>query len=54
MAKLIAGQIYGISERDPLSFAVVSLILAGISLLGCGIAARRATKVDPIQALRAE
>jgi putative ABC transport system permease protein len=54
MAKLIAGQIYGVSERDPLSFGVVSLILAGISLLGCGIAARRATKVDPIQALRAE
>jgi putative ABC transport system permease protein len=54
MAKLIAGQIYGVSERDPLSLAVVSLILAGISLLGCGIAARRATEVDPIQALRAE
>jgi putative ABC transport system permease protein len=54
MAKLMAGQIYGVSERDPLSFGVVSLVLAGVSLLGCGIAARRATHVDPIQALRAE
>jgi ABC-type antimicrobial peptide transport system permease subunit len=54
MAKLIAGQMYGVSERDPLSFAVVSLVLAAISLLGCGIAARRATEVDPIEALRAE
>jgi putative ABC transport system permease protein len=54
MARLIAGQIYGVSARDPLSFGVVSLVLAGISLLGCGIAARRATEVDPIEALRAE
>ena len=54
MAKLIAGQIYGVSERDPLSFAVVSLIVAAISLLGCGIAACRAARVDPMIALRAE
>jgi predicted permease len=52
MAKLIAGQMYGVSERDPFSFALVSVILAIVSLLGCGIAARRATKVDPIIALR--
>jgi putative ABC transport system permease protein len=54
MAKLIAGQMYGVSERDPFSFAVVSVILATVSLLGCGIAARRATKVDPMVALRYE
>jgi putative ABC transport system permease protein len=54
MAKLIAGQMYGVSERDPFSFAAVSVILAVVSLLGCGMAARRATKVDPIVALRYE
>jgi putative ABC transport system permease protein len=54
MAKLVANQMYGVSERDPLSFAVVSLLLATISLLACGIAARRAMKVDPMVALRCE
>jgi ABC-type antimicrobial peptide transport system permease subunit len=52
MAKLLANQMYGVSERDPISFVLVSLLLAMISLLACWIAARRALKVDPIVALR--
>src|SRR5438105_2727459 len=54
MAKLVASQMYGVSERDPFSFAVVSLLLAGISLLACWIAARRALNVEPVMALRCE
>jgi len=54
LAKLLANQMYGVSERDPVSFAVVSLLLAMISLLACWIAARRALQVDPIVALRSE
>jgi putative ABC transport system permease protein len=54
MAKLVANQMYGISERDPSNFAFVSLLLAAISLLACWIAARRAVNVDPVVALRAE
>jgi putative ABC transport system permease protein len=54
MAKLMANQMYGVSERDPFSFALVSLLLATISLLTCGIAARRALNVDPVVALRCE
>ena len=54
MAKLVANQMYGVSERDPFSFAVVSLVLAAISLLACGIASRRAMNVDPAVALRCE
>jgi putative ABC transport system permease protein len=54
MAKLVANQMYGVSERDPFSFAVVSLLLAAISLLACGIASRRAMNVDPAIALRSE
>jgi putative ABC transport system permease protein len=54
MAKLVANQMYGVSERDPFSFIVVSLLLATISLLACWIAARRALNVDPVVAIRTE
>jgi putative ABC transport system permease protein len=54
MAKLVANQMYGVSERDPFSFAFVSLLLATTSLFTCGIAARRALNVDPMVALRCE
>lgn len=53
-AKLVANQMYGVSERDPFSFLVVSLLLATISLLTCWIAARRALNVDPVVALQTE
>jgi predicted permease len=52
MAKLIATQMYGVSERDPTTLIVISLLLAVISLFACWIAARRALKVDPVVALR--
>jgi ABC-type lipoprotein release transport system permease subunit len=45
---------YGISEHDPFSFAVVSLLLAMISLVACWIASRRTLNVDPVVALRYE
>jgi len=54
VAKFVANQMYGVSEHDPFSFLVVSLLLAAISLLACWIAARRALNVDPVVALRAE
>ena len=54
LLKLIATQLYGVSAYDPLSFAVVTLLLAGMSLLACGIAARRAVNLDPAIALRAD
>jgi putative ABC transport system permease protein len=54
MAQLIANQMYGINERDPFSFLVVSLVLAAISMVACAIAARRAIRIDPMVALRCE
>ena len=54
LARLVASQMYGISEHDPFSFAIVSLLLAMISLLACWIASRRALNVDPVVALRYE
>jgi putative ABC transport system permease protein len=54
LAQLVATQMYGVSERDPFSFAIVSVLLGIISLLACWIASRRAMNVDPVVALRCE
>jgi putative ABC transport system permease protein len=54
LARLVASQMYGISEYDPFSFAIVSLLLAMISLVACWIASCRTLNVDPVVALRCE
>ncbi len=54
LAKLIASQMYGVNEHDPFSFAVVALILSFVSLIACGIAARRAINIDPVVSLQCE
>ena len=54
VSHLMAGMLYGVRPTDPLTFAGVAFLLIGVALLACYIPARRATRVDPLIALKHE
>jgi predicted permease len=54
LTRVISGLLFNVSATDPLTFAAVSLLLVAVALAACFIPARRATRVDPLDALRHE
>jgi putative ABC transport system permease protein len=54
LSRIITSQLWGVSPYDPLAFGGVSALLLVIGLLACWVPARRATRVDPMTALRYE
>jgi len=54
LTRVMSSLLFGVTEKDPVTFAVVAGLLVAVSFIACFVPARRATKVDPLVALRYE
>ena len=52
--RLMASQLFGVEAADPVTFAAVPLVLAAVAVIACYLPARRASRLDPLAALRRE
>ena len=54
LARVMSSLLFGVSSADPLTFTAIPLLLAAVAFVACYVPARRATRVDPLVALRTE
>jgi ABC-type antimicrobial peptide transport system permease subunit len=54
VGNLLRSQLFGVQPADPVTFAAVVLILAGVAVAAAALPARRATRIDPVVTLKAD